>query len=154
MKKEVVCSEEHIRVRKGISAIVFYKGERGTEYLLLRRKKNWKGWELLKGGRKTRESEDDALKREVKEETGESKIKVKKTKFLQEFQFQEEYAKDNKRWDAERNRVYAVQIFTKEIRIDRREHSGFKWVKKSDVLRLLTWPDQKQSFRKAMRKYL
>jgi len=136
------------KVRKGISAIIFIERGGKREYLILKRKKNWKGWECLKGGRRRKESEFHALKREIKEEIGVSKFKAKKTRFFHEFKYEKEYMKDNKEWDAAKNKVYLVQVFSDRIKIDRNEHSGFKWMAKQTAMNQLTWPDYEKIFKK------
>ena len=136
-------------IRRGVSAIIFFEDDSGKkEYLLLKRKQNWKGWEFLKGGRKKNESEAHCLKREIKEEIGISKFKAKKTKFVHSFKYQKEYMKDHREWGGARNRIYLVEVSTKKIKLDSDEHSGFKWMTKQQVLKNLTWKDYKAIFRK------
>ena len=58
------------KIRKGVSAVVFRARGKVPEFLILHRIKRWKGWELLKGGRRSRENPLDTLKRELMEEIG------------------------------------------------------------------------------------
>ena len=46
-------------------------------YLLLKRKKHWKGWEFPKGGVEKGETERETLLRELKEECGLKILKIK-----------------------------------------------------------------------------
>lgn len=135
-------------VRRGVSAIVFIDLNGKREYLLLKRKLNWKGWEFLKGGKRENESEWDCLKREIKEEAGISKFKAKKTKYIHEFKYKKEYMKDSLPWIGAKNRIYLVRVFQKKIKIDKNEHSGLKWVDKKTALKLITWNDYGRVFKK------
>ena len=136
------------KIRRGISAIIFFEDNEGKKkFLLLKRKQNWKGWEFLKGGRKKGEDEWAALKREIKEETGLGRFSAKKTRFIQEFNYKKEYKKDNKKWDGARNRIFLVEVFDKKIKTDKIEHSGFKWASKKEALKMLTWKDYRRIFR-------
>ena len=134
--------------RRGVAAVVFLNEKGKKKYLILHRKLNWNGWELLKGGCKSFELEYRALKREVFEEIGISDFKFKKTKYVNSFKYQKVFLKDNRFWNGARHTVYLVEVFSKKIKIDKKEHSGFKWVSKKEALKLLTWNDQKKIFNK------
>jgi len=136
------------KIRRGISGIIFFDAKGRREYLLLKRKKNWKGWEFLKGGLKKGESESKALKREIREEIGISNFKAKRTNIIHLFKYQKSYVKDNKEWQGAKNRVFLIQIHSKKIRIDHNEHSGFKWANRKSALKMLTWNDFRKVFRK------
>ena len=136
------------KTRKGIAAIIFYEGKDKEEFLILRRKKNWRGWEFLKGGRKLGESDEKCLKREIREEIGVSRFKFRRTNEFHSFRYNKEYSKDDKRWGGAKNKVFIVSLPSKRIRIDRNEHSGFKWVSGKEALKRITWDDSKKIFRK------
>ena len=140
-----------MKVRRGVSAIIFFDSPKKTEYLILKRKLNWKGWEFLKGGIQGKESELAALKREIKEEIGVKKFGALKTKESNFFTYKKEYMKDNKCFDGAKNTVFLVQIFSKKIKIDRNEHSGFKWVDRKTILKMITWKDSRKIFEKLTR---
>lgn len=137
-----------MKIRKGVSAIIFFDNTKKIEYLLLKRKLNWKGWEFLKGGIKGNESELSCLKREIKEEIGVKKFAALKTKEANFFTYQKEYVKDDRKWDGAKNTVYIIQIFSKKIKLDRNEHSGFKWVDRKNVSKMITWKDSRKIFEK------
>jgi len=137
-----------MKIRKGVCAIIFFDSPKKTEYLILKRKLNWKGWEFLKGGIKGKESELAALKREIKEEIGVKKFGALKTKEFNFFKYQKEYIKDKHMFDGAKNTIFLVQIFSKKIKIDRNEHSGFRWVDRKTVLKMLTWKDSRKIFEK------
>ena len=112
-----------MNIRRGISAIVFFEKKDKREYLLLKRKLNWKGWEFLKGGQKKGENEKSCLKREIKEEIGISIFESKKTSEVHKFRYPRGYIKDGRVWIGAKNRVYLVKIFNKKIKLDKNEHS-------------------------------
>ena len=136
-----------LMIRKGVAAVVFRREREGEiKFLLLKRKKNWKGWEWLKGGCKKWENEDSCLKREIKEETGVSKFKVKKTSYFHKFSYPELLVKDGRKYYGAKHKLFLVEVFSDKIKFDKKEHSGFKWVDKETVLKLITWKDQKNLF--------
>ncbi|MFC1685751.1 NUDIX domain-containing protein [Nanoarchaeota archaeon] len=138
-------------IRRGVVAVVFRKDKGKNKYLLLRRKLHWKGWELLKGGCKAGERKNTSLLREVKEEIGVKELIFEETKYINKFKYQKEYVKDHRKYSGVRNSAYVVEIFTKKIKFDNKEHSGFKWAGKKETLKLLTWDDQKEIFRKIVK---
>ena len=75
------------KYRKYIVAVVFLR-RKDPQFLILHRKKNWKGWELPKGGLIECEKELKCLKREIREETGLKKINIiAKTRHLVKYPF-------------------------------------------------------------------
>ena len=68
------------KYRKGIFVVVYSKTKNKIEYLILKRKLHWKGWEFPKGGKRIYETLQMAVKREVKEETGLKPLKIKSFK--------------------------------------------------------------------------
>jgi len=136
------------RVRRGIAAIVFFRKNKEKKYLLLRRKKNWKGWEWVKGGRKKGESELKCLKRELKEEVGTMKFKVMKTKFWHFFEYERPFIKDHYKYSGSKNRIYVVEVFSPVVKIDKREHYSYGWLEKKQALKLIKWPDQRRLFKR------
>ena len=58
------------KYRKAVFIVAYSKINNKIEYLLLKRKLHWKGWEFPKGGAEEKENNLDAVKRELKEETG------------------------------------------------------------------------------------
>lgn len=129
------------KFRKGILALV-YKKEKNKIFLVLKRKLHWKGFEIVKGGIEKGESKIEALKRELKEETG---LKIKKIedlhmkgKFL--------YPKNFEGWPGYKGMkysCYAVEVFPGKVKIDEREHSDYKWMEYDKIISKLTWKEQK-----------
>jgi len=137
------------RERKGVSAVIIYEKNGFREYLILKRKLNWRGWELLKGGLRPKEEYLKALKREIKEEIGlKSGYNIIPTSYWNSFKYGKEYVKDGELYGSVRNKVFLVKLRSKKIKIDSKEHSGFRWVGKKDALKMLTWKDQKSIIKK------
>ena len=141
------------RIRKGIAAIIFTKINGKKKYLLLKRKLYWTGWEWLKGGRKKHESEIQCLQREIMEETGKNpdEYKFKRIKFRLAFLYQRPFVHDFVLWDGANNRVYAVEFLDNRVRLDKDEHSTYKWMTKQEALKKITYPDQQKIFKKVVK---
>lgn len=140
-----------IKYRRYVAAIVFAKG---PKFLILHRKQNWKGWEYVKGGLLPNESVLKGLKREIFEETGQKKFKiVAKLPGKIKYTWPKAYLKDETRWRGAIQQVYLVEVFSKNIRLDRKEHSGYKWVPAKTALKLLTFREPKQILRLALSRH-
>ena len=138
------------KIRKGIAAIIWTKIKGKKKYLIFRRKKYRVGWEWLKGGCKKGEKRLDCLKRELKEEAG-KKVEeyiIRRTNLVHCFMYQKLFVHDRTLWNGARNQIYVVEFNNSKVGIDKTEHSGFRWVTKKDAIRMLTWPDTKEIFRK------
>ena len=133
--------------RKGFCAVVFRKQGSRTEFLLLHRILHWKGWEFPKGGSKKGESQLQTLRRELREESGIAELLlVKKIPTMQLF---DDFIRRKKHF----NQAFIAQVpASAKISISKnkcREHSSFRWVSKTQALKLLTFKDQKRVFTKA-----
>ncbi len=135
-------------IRKGVAAIVFRKEKGRKKYLLLKRKLIWKGWEWLKGGCKPREKEETCLVREIKEEINVKKFLAERTKHFNKFKYHRKLTKDHKKWSGAKHQVYLVEVFSKKVKFDKKEHSGAKWFSRKDALKMITWDDQREIFKK------
>ena len=133
--------------RKGVFVVVYAKTNGEIEYLLLKRKLHWKGWEFPKGGIDDKEHIYSAIKRELKEETGLNALRM--TKFPVHGKY------DYRRIFADRYGIIGqtYTLFSAEVRkrtnigIDKQEHSGHKWMRFEEALKLLTWKNQRQCLR-------
>ena len=142
------------KYRKYAAAIIFIKTKKEPLFLVLRRKQNWKGWEYVKGGLLPGESFLKGLKREIREETGQRRFKViaKLPKPIK-YKWPKTYLKDEKRWRGAMLSLYVVELFSSKIRIDRLEHSGYKWAPGKTALKLLTYKEPKAALQYALEKY-
>ncbi len=135
-------------IRNIVGLIVFD----GEKFLLLHRKLNWKGWEYPKGGIEENESQEEAVKRELWEETGLERYEL--IGKVCEFEF----------FDKVRNRKghtfnYLLRVpSTAMVKLNNAhvldgevvlEHDDFKWCLPKEAIKLLTHKDMKVSLKKA-----
>jgi 8-oxo-dGTP pyrophosphatase MutT (NUDIX family) len=135
-----------VKYRNGIFALAYSKTEKGIEYLLLKRKKHWIGWEFPKGGVDLFETKKMAVKREIKEETGLKMLNVKKFHLSGKYRYKKEY-KDRKGLLGQKFTLYAVEVKKGKVIIDRKEHSGHEWTNFNKAIKKLTWESQKRCLR-------
>ena len=133
------------KYRRGVFFVIYSKTKTGKrEYLILKRKLHWVGWEFPKGGIEKKEDHISTIKREIKEETGLIPLKMKKFDIKGKFEY------DQKLYDRPDivgqtfESLYAVEVKKKKIEMDGIEHSEFGWVDFNSALKLLTWKNQKK----------
>ncbi len=134
------------KYRKAVFIVTYARTKEGIEYLLLKRKLHWKGWEFPKGGIKQRESERKAVKREVEEETGLKAFNIKKYNLKGKYKYDKVYA-DRKGIMGQTWELYSVEVKKPakgKIKFDKLEHSDYKWLDFKKAIRKLTWPNQKK----------
>jgi len=140
-----------MRYRKAVFIVAYRKEKNKILYLLLKRKLHWTGWEFPKGAIKKNEPIIKALKREIKEETGQKTERIKKHNFSGRYKYEKQY-KDRPGFTGQTYTLYSAEIKTKKIKLDRKEHSAYKWLSYKQALLLLTWKNQKKSLRIANKK--
>lgn len=130
-------------MKTGVSAII--KADNGSKYfLILHRIKHWTGWEFLKGKIEEGESLEQALIREIKEETGLVKIKI-----IKKFDFKREFVN--------KGAPHVFDVFLVEssmnypVVVDNKEHDNFLWAEPQRIIELLYWEDEKEAFKKALK---
>lgn len=126
---------------KSVAAVIVSK-ERPRKYLLLKYAVHSQShWDFVKGKIKNRERMKDAVKRELREETGiwefeygpMSKIKKNYS-----------YRKDNGRL-VDKEVTYFLLIVRRAVKINlSREHSRYKWANFRDAKKMLQFENQKQ----------
>lgn len=135
--------------RKGVFIVVYRKDRKNNkiEYLLLKRKLHWIGWEFPKGGIEKNESEIEAVKREIKEECGLKPIKIKKYALKGKYFYDKKTRLDRKGYCGQSYKLYSVQVplNSDRIKIDKKEHSSYKFLGFKNAIKALTWEDQKKS---------
>ena len=129
--------------RKTVFIVVYRFVHKQRRYLILKRKLHWRGYEFPKGGIEDGEIELDAVKREVKEETG---LKIKKI-INHNIGGKYDYTKnllDRKGIHGQTYSLYSVEVADGEVVIDKHEHSGFQWLNYVDAIKTLSYSDQKE----------
>jgi len=136
------------RYRKAVFILPYAKTKKGVEYLLLRRKLHWKGWEFSKGMIEPKERKEQAVRRELKEETGHKALKgkIKKFNFSGKYKYHKKLP-DRPGFIGQTFSLYSAEVKKGRVSLDPKEHSGFKWVNFSKALKMLKFPNQKKSLR-------
>jgi len=140
------------KYRKSVFIVVYRKEDKIIEYLLLKRKLRWRGWEFPKGGREGKETPMQTVIRELKEETGQSSVKITKLNFKGRYDFKKEHP-DFPGCKGQEFQLFLAKIREKNIKIDKREHSSFKWLEFKEALKIVDFPEKKKSL-KIVNKYL
>src|SRR3989338_5314548 len=109
------------KYRKAVFVVVYRTNRNRILYLLLKRKLHWKGWEFPKGGVENRESILKSIKREIKEETGQTPENIIRRTITGKFRYDKEYA-DRKGLIGQTYQLFSVEIKNKKIKIDNSEH--------------------------------
>jgi len=129
------------KYRKGVFMVVYSKGKK-IEYLLLNRILHWQGWEFPKGGVKG-ENDEKAVVRELKEETGLKPIRILDLEVNGKFNYRRELP-DRLGIRGQTFKLFAVEVRKGRVRIDKREHIGYKWLDYKKAEKMLTWNVQKR----------
>jgi len=133
------------KYRKYVFIVAFIR-RKNPLFLILHRIKNWKGWELSKGGLKEGETELKCLKREIREETGARKFEIiAKTRHFIKYRFPKGFLKDNHIFFGARGYVYLVELFSKRVKVDRSEHDKYLWVNINEAMEILTHKNHKNA---------
>ena len=135
------------KYRKGIFIVVYRNINNKIEYLLLKRKLHWMGWEFCKGGCKAGEDMKKCVIREVQEETGCKPISIKKHNKSGKYKYAQKLA-DREGIIGQTYSLYSAKIkANKAIRVSKEEHSGYKWVNAQKAVKMLKWPNQRACLR-------
>jgi len=137
-----------MKYRKAVFALVYFQNKDKIEYLILKRKLHWRGWEFPKGAIEKFETKKGAVKREVFEETGlrVGRKDVKRFDFSGKYLY-EKVLQDRPEFRGQTFFLYSVKVSGKGIKISREEHSDYKWASFDKALRMLKWPNQKKSLK-------
>lgn len=131
-----------MKIRKAVFIVTYARIDGKIKYLILKRKLHWKGWEFPKGGVRGLEFRRLAVRRELKEETGLVPLKINSFREKGAYRYDKKYA-DRKGFDGQDYKLYSAEVtFSKKIRIDKPEHSAFKWVGFEEAIKKLTWANQ------------
>lgn len=134
------------KYRKGVFAVVYSRVGDEVEYLLLHRKLHWKGWEFTKGGVRKLEPRRMAAKREVEEETGQKILKIKRFNFSGKYRY-DKALPDRPGVVGQTFSLYAVRVRRGKVRLDKKEHTDYRWLKYEQAIKKLKWPNQRKSLK-------
>jgi 8-oxo-dGTP pyrophosphatase MutT (NUDIX family) len=131
-----------MKIRRAVFIVTYSRVGKRIKYLILKRKLHWIGWEFPKGGIEKFEFRRFVVKRELQEETGLHPIKINSFKEKGVYNYEKEY-EDRKNISGQSYKLYSAEVkFSKKIKLDKFEHSGFKWVSFNEAIKKLTWPNQ------------
>jgi DNA polymerase len=137
------------KYRKAVFILTYARTKKGIEYLLLKRKLHWKGWEFPKGAINKFETKRRAVRRELFEETGLKPLRIKRFDFSGKYNYSK-ILKDRVKFKGQTFILYAAEVKKPEkrkISVDVKEHSDYKWVSYNKALKMLKWPNQKKSLK-------
>jgi len=132
--------------RKAVFVVVYARTKKGIEYVILKRRHHWRGWEFPKGGANFNETKKDAAKRETKEETGLKPLKVKKFNFSGRYLYKKKFA-DRTGIMGQTFSLYSVLVKKGKAKIDKKEHSGYKWMSFEEAVKKVRFNNQKKSLK-------
>ena len=135
-----------MKYRRAVFVVTYTKVKGKIYYLLLKRKLHWKGWEFPKGGQKFLETKKQAVKREIKEETGLIPIKIKKFNISGKYKYNKKYP-DRKGFIGQTYSLYSAEVKKERVRLDKLEHSDYKWLDFEKAIKKLYWPNQRKCLR-------
>jgi len=137
---------------KSIGAVVFRRKENREIFFLLLQypSKNKNYYAFVKGHQEIGETDEETLKRELKEETGIEEIKI-----IPDFEEKEEYIfrdiykkPENPPLVKKEVIYYLVETFSKEVKLSK-EHLSYQWLKFEEAKELLRFKQSKEIIEKA-----
>ncbi len=135
-----------MKYRKAIFIVAYTQTKKGIEYLILKRRLHWRGWEFPKGAIKFFETKRLVVRRELLEETGLIPLKIKKFDYSGKYDYNKIFP-DRPKIQGQTFSLYAVSVEKKDICVDKIEHSDYRWVGFEEALKMLKWPNQKKSLK-------
>ncbi|MDD5192948.1 MAG: NUDIX domain-containing protein [Candidatus Nanoarchaeia archaeon] len=131
--------------RKSVFVVIYSRQNSRIKYLLLKRRRHWRGWEFTKEGLEKGESEEDAVKRGIREESGLNIIgQIKKFNVHGKYSYRKKLS-DRPGFTGQSYTLYAAEVGFGKVKIDEYEHSAYEWLDFEHAMRKLTWRNQKKS---------
>ena len=88
----------------------------------------------------------DAVKREISEETGRMPMRIKKFNIKGKYKYEKPLA-DRQGFVGQTYSLYSAELKKEKIKVDKKEHSKYKWVDFKTANEKLTWENQKKCLR-------
>ena len=137
--------------RKGVFIIVYKIKNKKINYLILKRKLHWNGFEFPKGGIEKGETILDAVKRETHEETG---LKIEK---IINHGIKGKYEYDKKipgreNISGQTYSLYSAKVNNGKVSIDKHEDTKYYWLNYKESLKILSKKNQKDCLKIVNRK--
>ena len=145
IKKEQKTQPKKPIFRNAVFAVTYKKENGKIEYLILKRKLHWIGWEFPKGGVEKNENTKAAVRREVYEESGNRAIKISSYPVKGKYHYKKMFP-DRPGTVGQFYSLWSAEIPSdSKIRIDSREHSAYLWLPFNEAMQKLTFDNQKKS---------
>jgi 8-oxo-dGTP pyrophosphatase MutT (NUDIX family) len=141
-----------IKYRNAVFIVTYMYIDKHIIYLVLKRKLHWKGFEFPKGGIEHQEPSIKGVMREIKEETGHYPARIIDHKVKGRYKYKKIF-KDRPGIIGQNYHLYSAQLKSRKVKIDKLEHTSYKWMKYEDALDKITYPEQKRCLR-LVNKYL
>ena len=135
-----------LKYRKAVFILPYTKIGKKIEYLLLKRKLHWKGWEFCKGKIEIGESKEQTARRELKEETGLKILTIKRFPYSGKYNYKKPLS-DRPNFKGQTFSLYSAEVKKGKVTLDPKEHKGYKWVDFAQGTKMLKWPNQRKSLR-------
>jgi len=130
------------KYRKAIFVVIYKKENKKIFYLILKRYKHWKGWEFAKGGIDDGETELETAKRELKEECGLKLKSIRNHNVRGKYKYPHQFP-DRNGIIGQTYSLFSAEVYPGEVKIDKNEHSDYKWLEYKDALKTLSKQNQK-----------
>ena len=137
--------------RPSVFVVVYLKNKK-IDYLVLKRRLHWTGWEFPKGGIDKGENILQSVRREVLEETSQSPILINKLKEKGKYNYPK-LLPDRPNYLGQQYVLFAAEIKSKKIKLDKNEHEDYKWLSFKEAEKILTYSNQKKCL-KIVNKFL
>jgi len=132
------------KYRQIVFMVTYAEVNKEIKYLILKRRFHWRGWEFPKGGIDFPESKKEAVKREVFEETGKNALKIKEFNFHGNYLYKKKFP-DRKDFIGQSYSLYAAEVKYGKVKLDKVEHSDYKWLSFDGAVQKVTFQNQKKS---------
>lgn len=132
-----------MKYRKAVFIVAYSRNNSKIEYLLLKRKLHWNGWEFPKGKIERFELKRMAAKREAEEETGLKILKIKKFGIKGKYLYKKAL-KDRPGVVGQTYQLFAAEVRKGKVKLDSKEHSDYKWAGFKEAVKKLKWLNQKK----------
>lgn len=136
--------------RKAVFVVPYSIDKKGKkEFLILKRKLHWTGWEFCKGKIEPREKKIETAVRELKEETGISVLKkdVVDHKISGRYLYPKNFEKRPDKI-GQTFHLFSVNVNkTDKIKFDPLEHNEHKWLSFEKAIKKITYPNQRRCLR-------
>jgi 8-oxo-dGTP pyrophosphatase MutT (NUDIX family) len=129
--------------RPAVFIVTYTLTDKGVEYLLLKRRLHWNGWEFPKGGMKRGEEMERAVLRELYEETGQRAILIQNHETKGKYEYKT-FLPDRRPFSGQTYNLFSAQVEKGNIRFSKIEHSEYKWFSFEEAIKKLSWPNQRR----------